>query len=250
MSNTLEAVLIDQREPEWLQRLTFGGVATTITMLDTGDVWVACADGALLACERKTSDDLLNTLAQGRLLSQAAELAKASQWAYLMITGMLYPGPENKTITDRGITGWVWSAVQGALLSIQELGVHIVHLASDAEFEHGIMWLASRSHDAQMLIPPVKTSQFLNAGEALLASLPGIGIERAQALLEYCGSPAQALAFLTDMTTSSEHIAGIGDITKQKVRKILVLPSWAELALVSTEGKLIEQGILHVPSSN
>ena len=232
-TSTLQAVMIDQREPPWVQRLTFGGAATSITLLDAGDIWVA-TDNDLLVIERKTADDLLNTIGQGRLLPQCAELVKISRYAYLVITGALAPDANGKAITGRGTTGWSWASVQGALLSAQELGVQIVHFGQDSDFERAVLWLAGRRREPVMLIAPVKTPQLLSVGEAILASLPGIGLEKAQALLAYCGSPAQTLAFLTDLTNDNGHVDGIGTVTKQKIRAALGVPEWAELALIAS----------------
>lgn len=121
----ITSVIIDSREPDWVKGLKFGGVPTAVTALDAGDFLVATSDGVLLSIERKTSDDLLNTLKGDRLFSQCARIRAATPWAYLLITGYLGPGPDGKTITTRQ-TGWDFSAVQGALLTVQELGVNVV----------------------------------------------------------------------------------------------------------------------------
>ena len=240
------AVTIDQREPQWVQELTFGDAPTIVTLLDAGDVWLATAD-ELVVIERKTSTDLLNTIAQGRLLDQCARLRAVSPWAYLVITGELRPGPDGRTLNARGAVGWSWHSVQGALLSAQELGVQVVHLADDAAFLPGLLWLAGRARNAQAVIEPTKTATWLNAQEQILCSLPEIGTEKARNLLAYCGNAAWALAYLTNMTDDDGHVAGIGDVIRQKARAALGLPNWAELALISTEGKLIEQGKLPFP---
>lgn len=238
----ITAVFIDKREPEHVKSLVFGDAPVSNDVcLDAGDFQITTDDNVILAIERKTSSDLLNTIAQGRFLPQMSELIKVSRYAYLVITGTLMPGPENKTISDRGLTGWQWSSVQGALLSAAELGVMVVHLASDDDLQAGITWLAARNHQTEMIIPPMRIPRILSTGEAILAALPGIGLERAKALIAYCGSAAWALQYLTDMTTSNGHVDGIGDGVKAGVRKALELPDWAELSLCSTEHKMIER---------
>jgi hypothetical protein len=57
----ITAALVDSREPQWMQSLTFGGVPTVVTLLDSGDVWAVTDDGHTLMIERKTPSDLLNT---------------------------------------------------------------------------------------------------------------------------------------------------------------------------------------------
>ena len=241
----INAIIVDSREPAWVQALAFGNVPVAVGQLAAGDVWIATDDAVTLAIERKTSTDLLSTLAAGRFLPQMAELVKVTRWAYLAIGGILYPGPENKTVNDRGVTGWSWTALQGALLSAQELGVHVVYYARDEDFASLIKWLAERPHEPTHLVAPTKTPDFYTSAERILTAFDGIGIDKARALLAYCGSAAQAVAYLTDMTSDNGHVDGIGPGAKTRVRRELGLPNWAELALISTEGKLIEWGQLN-----
>jgi ERCC4-type nuclease len=232
----LDSVIIDSREPDWIQKLAFGGVLTVVTQLDHGDLLATTDDGEMIVVERKTADDLLNTIRADRFLPQMAGIAQQSRWAYLVITGSLLPGADGKVVTDRGATGWSWAAIQGALITAQELGVVVVQAGSDREFEKTVLRLGSRRHDKTMLVAPPKYAQELSIGEQIIASLPGIGLEKAQALIQHCGNAAQALAALTDMTV--KQMPGIGSITKQRVRQALGVEPWAELAIVSTEGKL------------
>ncbi len=227
----LSAVMIDQREPKWVQDLTFGGVPTSVTLLEWGDVWATTDDGTLLAVERKTTDDLLNSLKDGRLFQQLAGLRGISNYAYLVICGTLTRGPDGKAVTERGQTGWNYQAVQAAILTAQELGVFVIY-TSDDQFEATIAGLGKRSRTGEMREKPVKKFLMLEPGEQVLAALPGIGLERVSALLNYASSPAQALAYLTNSDLKSdEHIPGIGPLTKVNVRKALGVPDGWELVL-------------------
>lgn len=53
---TLQALIIDSREPEDIQQLDFG-CPSVVTALECGDLWASCADGELLVIERKTPSD-------------------------------------------------------------------------------------------------------------------------------------------------------------------------------------------------
>ena len=120
----ITAVIIDQREPEWVKQLKFNGVIVSYSVLDAGDFWVITDDNRMLVIERKTPTDLLGSLKDERLFLQMAglqELRKEGYWPYLMISGDLQRGANGHVVTDRE-TGWSWNAVQGALLSIQEIG--------------------------------------------------------------------------------------------------------------------------------
>ena len=233
----LTTVLIDQREPDWVQGLTFGGAPTLVTLLETGDIQATTDDGATLAIERKTADDLLNSLKDGRLLEQVARLAALTPWCYLAICGTLQRGPDGKLVTDRGVTGWQYEAVQGALLSMQELGVYVIQTTDD-RFEATVLGLANRNRTNVLRQKPAKTLGLLTPGETLLASLPGIGLERVGALLAYAGSPAAALSYLTEPTLrNKEHVPGIGPSTKEKVRAALGIRPEQELCVIYTQDK-------------
>lgn len=232
----LTAVVIDSREPKWVQELGFDGALKTVTQLEYGDILATTSDGELLVIERKTVDDLLNTIRADRLLHQLNGIARQSRWAYLVVTGSMMPGQDGKVVTDRGSTGWSWAAVQGALITAQELGVCVVQAASDFDLEATVLRLGARRHDSQIVMPARKLAVELDFGEQIIASLPGIGPEKARALIHYCGNAGQALAALTDMSINT--LPGVGGITKQKVREALGIEAWAELAIIDTQGRI------------
>ena len=237
---SIVAVMIDQREPEWVRRLSFGAQMRSVTLLEHGDVLATTDDGVLLAVERKTADDLLNSVRSGRLWLQLAGIRQQTRWAYLVVTGVLLPVSNGKAITDRGETGWLWSSVQGVLLKAQELGCMVVHAASDADFEATVLALAGRDHGEECPIEPVRTPKFYTEPEALLATLPGIGLDRAQALLAYAGTAGWALNWLTDKE-STDKVDGIGPRTRENIRAALGLRDDESLCVI-IGGQPIEKG--------
>jgi ERCC4-type nuclease len=233
------SVMIDSREPEWVQSLTFGGVPTAVVPLDAGDLLVACDDTALLGIERKTATDFLNTLRDDRLFPQLVRMRGITPWSYLVICGDLREGASGKCWADSRETGWNWASVAGALLTAQEIGVHVLQIAGDHEYDQAVIRLANRER-SQLRISPARDATLTGQAEMILAGLPGIGGERAQALLSHCGTPAAAITYLTSDDTHD--IPGIGYQTKLKVRKALGL-EWDE-ALELTVREKNEQGEL------
>ncbi|NPV77937.1 MAG: hypothetical protein HPY59_16375 [Anaerolineae bacterium] len=233
---TISAIMIDQREPEHI-RQQFPDAA--VTLLETGDAWVACDDGHILLIERKTSDDLLNSLRDGRLLEQISRLVNdrinqqlqgkdQTYWPYLIITGTLSPDRNGKVYTGRE-TGWAWNAVQGALLTVQELGCYVVHCLSDTEYAIFIKMLASRQHDEVVDILPQKQPIPVDAKSVFLMGLPGVGLERARQILEWSGGVlAHALIGLTDLEVKSP----LGEVSRQKIRGFLGLREQQTLEFV------------------
>jgi ERCC4-type nuclease len=178
------AAMIDSREPSWVQSLTFGGIPTVVQQLDAGDVHAVTDDGCVLMIERKTPDDFLNSLQDERLFPQLTRLVenrldeqavqgKLTTWPYLMITGQFERDSHGKIVTPGRQTNWSWDAIQGALLTIQEMGVFVVQCGSDMDFEAAIMRLGKRSRDPEFKLLPPRVPNILGAGAAILASLPG-----------------------------------------------------------------------------
>jgi ERCC4-type nuclease len=228
---SVTAIVVDSREPKYIQDMNFGGVPTTIMMLDSGDLQAVCDDGCILTIERKTPDDLLNTLRDERLFPQLAHLVQPrldeqanslsiTSWPYLMITGELRRGPNGKVITqDRGLTGWDWDAVQGALLTAQEMGVMII-LCGETDYEQAILRLGKRSRGELRLLPP-RVPNILGPQAALLTTLPGIGIESTMRILEWAGGHlGHALSGLTDLSIEN---APVGMATRRKIRGVFGL---------------------------
>ncbi len=230
----LTGAFIDSREPEHIQKLTFGGVPCVVTALEAGDLWASCDDGELLIIERKTTADLLGSIADGRLFQQAHKMRERSQWSYLVVTGYLQPTHDGKTFVGGKPTGWDWNAVQGALLDVQETGVQIVYCEHDNSYEATVQRLAKRSRAGRVLMNTARPSRVMTAAETILTSLPGIGLERAQAILEEFETPAQALAWITWPDTVVE-IAGIGNGIKGGVRRALGLTQSESLTVWSNE---------------
>lgn len=228
----IAAVMIDQREPDWVKRMTFGGALVAVTLLECSDFRIACDDGEVLLVERKTASDLLASIADGRLLHQSADMARTSRWSYLLITGALEANNDGKVVADGILTGWSFAAVQGALLSIQEMGVFITYCAGNSDIEPALARLAARNRDASLIVPPARAPSILGAGEAALAALPGIGLDRLDNLLRACDTPARALVFLTD--PASNGVPGIGPATKANVRKTLSLAVGETLTIITT----------------
>jgi ERCC4-type nuclease len=228
----ITGIFVDTREPPWVQALTFEGIPTLVTFLEHGDCMAATDDGKMLLIERKTPDDFLGSLRDQRLFPQLTEMLDQTRWAYLMITGDFQRGPNGHAVTERGNTGWDWNAIQGALLTIQEMGIFIIHSAGDTDYEQCILRLGKRDRKPDLLLAPPKFPKILSAQEAIVCSLPGIGTERLQAVMAYCGTPAWALVALTDMDTE---IPGVGPGVKRKIRNALKLADNEQIAISLNE---------------
>lgn len=127
------AIRLDSREPAWVKELRFGDVAKTVEPLETGDAEVWLESGEILLIERKTVEDLLLSIKDGRLFEQASRLAeirmqqqlsgkRLTTFPTLLVTGHMYQSQANRLVTERGETQWHWESVNSALMSLQEVG--------------------------------------------------------------------------------------------------------------------------------
>jgi ERCC4-type nuclease len=231
-SDPLVQVLVDSREPEWVRSLPFGGATVSASLIEVGDVLGLTGSGAAVLIERKTAGDLLASIKDGRLIAQAAAMREVTEWAYLVVTEPMYPGrfgqvlfqpTKGRTLALRE-TAWGWSSLQGALTTVQDLGVGVVWCGGDDRFEETALWLFSRERGPVAV--PRRLGLPLPEGEAILCALPGVGPERARELLRECGSVAWALYALTEVPASGKYkknVIGVGPKTRLEVRRALGL---------------------------
>ena len=219
---TLEAVIIDNREPTWIQGLKFGGVPVITSILEAGDIQAMCSDGESILVERKTTSDYLGSIHDNRVFAQVANMRETTPWVYVIIAGELKRGRKGTTICEGRETDWNWGAVVGAGITLQEMGAVVLFLDSDAEFEDTVLRIGARDRGVVRVMPN-RLSVPVSASEAILAALPGIGAERAGALLAYAGTPAAALQYLTDPSIKLDKVPGIGAGTRAKVRSAMGL---------------------------
>ena len=221
----IRSVVIDSREPEWVQNLNWFGAEKSVSCMDAGDLLAVCDDGAGLLIERKTPTDFLGSLVSQRMMLQAAmKLAPYRAlgfWPYVMITGDLYISDHGKASYERG--GYLheskvdFAAVWGELLSIQELGVFVTFAKGNRDYEDAVLRLSLRSRSELKTIPAARRQgTSLGIEGMIIASLPGIGEARAKKILaEY--TPIDFLIKLS----RDEHPADISGKTRQRILSAL-----------------------------
>jgi len=228
---SLQAVVLDSREPAWVQELDYG-VPSSVTALPIGDCWLAAEDTTLVV-ERKTLADLLASIRDNRLFTQAAAMVSQSVWSYEVVTEL--PVIRSGCVWAGGqLTAWKWSSVQGALLTLQDIGVQVVFWEKGHQgYADALKWLAGRDRGPVKVHPQRRDVVMQSRAEAILCGLPGISDGRAGTLLEHCSSAAWALDFLTGNGGGS--VPGIGPGTKEAVRQALGLPDDLRLAVIDRQ---------------
>lgn len=228
-------IQIDDREP----LSTIGGVKQVaadqgidviVSRLDAGDAWIIAGKDIVIV-ERKTPNDLLGSIKDERIFMQAAKMRELSQWSYIYIQGMLVPDRHGYVLADYEIdidsstpqemyrqTSWTWASLQGALMTLQELGMTIIHAGKQVRYGDGLIGLGERNRDTRK-VKPSRDLTITTASETILASIPGIGANKAADILEYCGNVADSLQYLTIPGKGGP----IGVTLKEKIKQSLGL---------------------------
>ena len=203
-------IIIDEREkksgiPKLLSSI---GIKTEIKTLLIGDYIV----GPETVIERKSIQDFISSVFDGRLFDQCSRLKEHFLYPILLIEGNV---DEIELITENSLIFY------GALSTIA------------IDFKIPIIPTPNASHTAKLLVSmcskkePIKgpflkkikkSNDVQKQQLSLLCSLPGIGEKTAIRILEKYGSPILALS-----ATSKElsKISGLGEIRAKKIKKML-----------------------------
>lgn len=173
-----------------------------------------------VAIERKSADDLVESIVDGRLFEQANRLREAYPSSILILVGQ----PERFPIES-------W---QGALASVLRQGVSVLPVADIAEAADWIVRLhrqegrGASGPRGQTRKPkdPDRLSSFI------LSSLPGVGHKRAEALLAHFGSLAAVFA------ADGPAIAEVDGFGKKKANDLaeLFTRRWAATPFAEDQG--------------
>jgi ERCC4-type nuclease len=209
---------VDLHEPEEVRvELTCLGVEVMSRRLHVGDYRM---EGAIV--ERKCVRDLHLTLAAGRLWGQLGRLRAAGARPFLLVEGRSLAGPISPP------------AIRGALLAAGENGVTVVRSETKADsalWLHRIACRASRHHPSPDR--PLYAQRPKGATpEAVLAAIPEISTVSARALLAHFGSVA-AIVNAPDADLTA--VPGIGPVRAQRLKESLNHPHYGYRSRQSRE---------------
>lgn len=205
----------------------FGGIPILPMPLDDVTCLVNCDDDALLSILAIQDSEILTAIQQNTLAEKAAKVKARSPWAYLIIIGSL---TQNGTDTKCGpnVRKWQWASVEGALLTVQELGVGIVTVPTEADLGARVLSLARRDRTTKRA-SQVRDLDYYTLTEQFLLCLPGVGEKIALDIAQHVGqSPIWALTAMTD----TSQLKGVGDKTKATIRLALGLATDEALGII------------------
>jgi len=197
-------IITDVHEPESIAQ----ALGSCQVSLPEGDYLFYGKGNVRILVERKTVNDLLNSLREKRLQDQLRRmLTQPDTVPVLLIEGNLYCDDSFKIKLKQFVkgkikwrtTGWELSSIIGHLLTFQEEGVRIVLSPNKKATVHILEHLESYYNKENHVSLSVRQRPLFGAdslrGEQVffLQGLPGIGEKRAELILKVFGSPWNAI---------------------------------------------------------
>lgn len=232
-------VIVDINEqatnPEMVDQLRIVAPNLSLGNVSAGDVNIILEGGDILAIERKNAGDFLASIGDGRVFRQVEDMAEAAKFYAIILVGHLSFDKDDMAVVGNRVTGWKGVSVRGAIHAIEFSGCPIVFCSKEkyAQTVMEIVNFVSRpekhwqmlGHRRVVTFPPV------DLRTEIIGAFPGVGIKRAEALLEFCGKDgrrgtlaecfawASAFSFLKE----SDRPLGWGNKTVANFREALGL---------------------------
>lgn len=205
-----KSITVDSREQNSrvVRELYKKGLSIKTARLGTGDYLIS----EDMAVERKSVDDFLESLMDGRLFTQARALVREFQRPVIIIEG---DGIYSRRNIDR-------RAIHGALVSlITDFRIPILQTSDEEETAALIHSMHSRSDRQKKTISLRKDKESLSSRDAkifILEGLPNVSGLMASRLLEHFGSVGAVF-----QATEEElmEVKGIGEVTARKIVELI-----------------------------
>lgn len=163
--------------------------------------------------ERKTVRDFAQSIIDGRLFSQAQQLASSTALVALILEGKS---------SDLGSIGVRRPALQGAMISLSLIfQIPVLRSSDPEESAHLLMYAAQqlvRQESGNVIRHGYQPKLRRRRQIYILQGLPGIGLEKAGRLLDHFGSVE---AVMTAPSEELQKVEGIGEKIAHGIRSIV-----------------------------
>ena len=210
-------IIIDSREANSAEKVVNGlldrGANVKKQMLEKGDYVLSDQ----CAVERKTVHDFVYTLTRRYLFEQLFTLKEAYPKSLIVLEGYLPIIYKFSSIQP--------TAIWGAMFNLAKNGIAIVNTANQKETVDFLYTAAKQEQIVEKRSPVVhsfkKCDTVSDAQVYFVASLPSIGREKAEAILQSYQTPLNALINADDWSKS---VNGLGPVITNKVKEVLSTP--------------------------
>lgn len=210
-------IIIDSREASSAEKVLNGlaerGVNVKRQLLEKGDYVLSDQ----CAVERKTVRDFVYTLTRRYLFEQLFTLKDVYPKALIVLEGYLPIIYKYSNIQP--------NAIWGAMFNLAKNGIAIVNTSNQKETVDFLYTAARQEQIVEKRSPVVhafkKCETTADAQIYFVASLPSIGREKAEAILQAYQTPLNALINADDWSKS---VDGLGPVITNKVKDVLATP--------------------------
>jgi DNA excision repair protein ERCC-4 len=200
-------VIADYREKEVIENLKDLGVSVNELSLDIGD-FVCSSDGVVV--ERKTHNDFVSSIADGRIFEQLSYLKENYERPVIIVEGM-----SNREISQNALRGTIASL-------ITKFNASFINTKNPSDTAHMIYWLAKKEQEnvnhTLGFKQGKKPKDMKKLQEFVLSSVPGISNILASRILEKFGNIENAIN-ASELELSK--VKGMGKKLSRKVKKLL-----------------------------
>ncbi|MEM5772888.1 MAG: ERCC4 domain-containing protein [Candidatus Aenigmatarchaeota archaeon] len=199
-------LICDYRERE-INEILKKMVATVNEMaLECGDF--ICSKR--IAIERKTYDDFISSIIDGRIFEQAKELKRNFEKPIILIEGY-----STREINENSLKGAIASLVV-------DFGISLISTRNQLDTAKTIYWIARKEQEEKNFTLAFKVGKKPEDGkkvkEFIVSSIPGISTILSKRLLEKFGSVEKVFSASEEELKS---VRGIGKKLAKKIKKVL-----------------------------
>jgi Fanconi anemia group M protein len=204
-------IIVDHRELNgtMARLLSQEGLSMEPSTVGVGDLIVS----ERVVVERKTPEDFVESIIDGRLMDQARTLKKNYEAPIVVVEGD--PFATRLDVSDAAISGAI--AALGSSFKVPVLTVEDTRRAADI-----VAAIARREHDEGSGPPKLRHEtggrSLPEKQQFVLEGLPNVSSTLARRLLEHFGSPAEALSASEE---ELERVRGIGPTTATAIHEVL-----------------------------
>jgi len=242
------AIRVDPRagSQDLIEPLRKLGCTVREEYLPAGDIELIGIDGTVVGIEFKKIPDLLACIRNGRFAEQLRAMKREYHVSWLLVEGRMRVGASGKLeyATAYNEThdlakwreadgGYTYQEVQAWLMTMAQCGGAL--LASTSCLSESALWVRAafywwtfqaweehRAHKAWFEPPPLWENPYAEPPLALRVAsvLPGIGPERANAIVDVMGTEVEfpsALEVVEAGTVALQRVPGIGKVVATKV---------------------------------
>ena len=211
--------IIDDREPPSVHKSLAKLFEVQKEHLLVGDIIISSGSSTCVI-ERKTPSDFLSSIGDGRLTEQLGRMLTVTNAPVFIIEGDIKCNRSEKVVADGQHTRWYYWSYQGMVASLQLAGAIVIHVPSRL-FPQAVLrmakWHEKDSHMTNRRVPNLGFKTTFGQQLDLIAALPGIGIDKAELLLDKFGNPWNVLSSISEWG----EVKGIGKKTIEKAMQFL-----------------------------